>query len=194
MNRRKRRFRISVPLFILISAILAINSPAQTSNHHRKVDKSTILYLFQNHGFQHLNSKLEELQELYESDYQEEENLFGAFEVFSKADTAYGSILSKWIRESPDSYVPFAARAKYYCACAWEARGQKRINSKEQKEYKEMEHLFSLARLDIDEALKRNKKPDVCYSMIMEIGMATADEEMKNNALANALKKSSIRV
>jgi hypothetical protein len=187
MNRMTNRFRISAALIVLLITIFAAKSFAQTTQRHRKVDKSTILYLFQNHGFQHLNTKLEEFQKSYENDYQEEENCFNAFDVFSKADTSNGPLFSKWINDFPDSYVPYVARAKYYCACAWDARGRKRIVNQEQKEYKEMERYFALANSDIEEALKRNKLLDVCHAMRMEIGMATSNDSMKNEALSGAL-------
>jgi tetratricopeptide (TPR) repeat protein len=188
MNRMKNRHGISIALLIIFIAALTMLASAQTSQNRRKVDKSTILYLFQNQGFKQLSSKLEEFQKAYEGDYQGEDNLYNAFDVFSKADTAFGSLLAKWIKEYPDSYVPYVARAKYYCACAWQARGRKWAIDRERKEYKEMERCFSSARVDIDEALKKNIQLDVCYAMMVEIGMATANEEMKTNALANALK------
>jgi len=155
--------------------------------YHRTVDKSTILYLFQHQAFKSLNSKLEEYQSAYDKDYEEENTVYDAFDIFSKVDTAFESRLQRWIQEYPDSYVPYVARAKYYCARAQKARGRKWVTNKDQKEFKDMEHDYSLALLDIDEALKKNGQLDLCYAMVIEIGAMTGNDEVKSKALSRAL-------
>jgi tetratricopeptide (TPR) repeat protein len=163
-------------------------SVGQTSEYARKVDKSTIFYLFKNKGFGHLNSKLGEFQKEYEENYLAEDNLYSAFEVFSKADASFEPILNEWIKQFPSSAAAFTARARYYCACAWEVQRHKWALEKEGKEYEEMERYFSLAQLDIAEALKQDIRSDICYAMRMEIAMASGNEKLANNALAEALK------
>jgi tetratricopeptide (TPR) repeat protein len=69
-----------------------------------------------------------------------------------------------------------------------QARGDRRIIEKDQNEYKEMERYYSLALLDIDQALKLNVGIDVCYALKVEIGMALEKEELITNALVDASK------
>ena len=187
MNRIKDRLNILIVIFILCIFLFPLLSLGQPIRYQRRVDKSTILFLFQHHLFKSLTSKLEEYQSLYDQDYKEEENVFNAFDVFSKVDTSLGELFVAWIKECPGSYVPYEARAKYYCACARQARGRKWKMEKDKKEYKEMEEYYSLSLLDINEALKNNNRSDVCYAMMIEIGSATDNEDMKNRALADAL-------
>jgi tetratricopeptide (TPR) repeat protein len=188
MNRINNRFSFSIVFIILVFNLFPISSWGQPAPYHRKVDKSTLLFIFQHQLFKSLNSKLEEYQSAFDQDYLEEDNVFDAFDVFSKIDTAFQSLLFKWINEYSEFYPPYVARAKYYCTCAREARGSKRVVDKDQKEYKEMERYYSLALTDINDALKKNIRLDVCYAMIIEIGSVIANEEVKSRALTNALK------
>ncbi|MGD1045525.1 MAG: tetratricopeptide repeat protein [Bacteroidota bacterium] len=188
MNRIKNRLSISTVILILFIISFPICSSGQPVGSHRKVDKSTILFLFQHQLFKSLNSKLDEYQSAYDQDYQEEDNVYDAFDVFSRVDTEFESLFVKWEKESSEFPASYIARAKYYCACAREARGRKWLIDKDQKEYKEMERYYALALLDINIALKKNVRLDVCYAMMVEIGAATANEEMKGKALSDALK------
>jgi tetratricopeptide (TPR) repeat protein len=188
MNRIKNRFSVSIVFLILFINLFPISSWGQLAPYHRKVDKSNLLFIFQHQLFKSLNSKLEEYQSAFDQDYLEEDNVFDAFDVFSKIDTTFQSLLFKWINEYSEFYPPYVARAKYYCACAREARGSKRVVDTDQNEYKEMERYYSLALNDIHDALKKNIRLDVCYAMIVEIGSVTANEEMKRRALINALR------
>jgi len=188
MNRMKIHLGISTVLIILFIIALSVSSVGQTSQFRRKVDKSEILLQFQKQLFKPLNSKLEEFQQAFEEDYQAEDYVFDAFEVFKKTDSTFEPILQNWVKQFPDSYAPYVARAEYYCACALQARGNKRAIEKDQNEYKEMERYYSLALLDIDQALKMNIKMDVCYALKVEIGMALEKEELITNALVEASK------
>jgi tetratricopeptide (TPR) repeat protein len=163
-------------------------SLGQTSRFRHKVDKSEILLQFQKQSFISLNSKLEEFQKAFEEDYQAEDYVFDAFEAFKKADTLYEPILQNWVKQFPASYAPYVARAEYYCACALQARGNKREIEKDQNEYKEMERYYSLALLDIDKASKLDVGMDVCYALNVEIGMPLEKEELITNALVDAAK------
>ena len=188
MDRMKIHFVISVVVLALFMITLPMPSLGQTSRFRRKVDKSEILLQFQKQLFKSLNSKLEELQQAFEEDYQAEDYVFDAFEAFKKADSAYEPVLQNWVMQFPASYTPYVARAEYYCACALQARGNKRAIEKDQNEYKEMERYYSLALLDIAEALKLNVRLDVCYAMQVEIAMALEKEELITNALVEVTK------
>ena len=74
---------------LLAIIIFPINSFCQNSHYHRKIDKSTILFLLQHQLFKSLNSKLEEYQSAYNQDYAEENNVFDAFDVFDNANPLY---------------------------------------------------------------------------------------------------------
>ena len=188
MDCKKNYLGVSVVMIAMFMVTLTIPSLGQTSRFRHKVDKSEILLQFQKQLFKSLNSKLEEFQQSFEEDYQAEDYVFDAFEAFKKADSAYEPILQNWVKQFPASYAPYAARAEYYCACALQARGNKRAIEKDQNEYKEMERYYSLALLDIDQVLKLNVGMDVCYSLKVEIGMALEKEELITNALVEATK------
>jgi tetratricopeptide (TPR) repeat protein len=188
MDRKKIHLGVSVFMIAMFMITLPVPSLGQTSRFHRKVDKSEILLQFQKQLFKSLNSKLEEFQQAFEEDYQAEDYVFDAFEAFKKVDSAYEPVLQNWVMQFPASYAPYVARAEYYCACALQARRNKRAIEKDQNEYKEMERYYSLALLDIDQALKLNVVMDVCYALKVEIGMAMEKEELMTNALVEASK------
>ena len=188
MNRIQRNclgFTISLLLCIPSFPVIV---RGQAAASQRKVDKSTLLYLFQHQLFKSLQSKLEEYQSAYENEYLQEDNLFDAYDAFSRADTSFQPLFVSWTKEYPETSPPYIARAKFYCAQARQARGSKLIADKDQKEYKEMENEYYLALTDINEALKKNPRLDVCYAMVVEIGGAISNDQVKDKALATALK------
>ena len=188
MNLPHNSFKIVHLILVLFLSSFPLPSSGQSARNHRTVDKSTILFMFQHQLFKSLNSKLDEYQLAYDLEYQEEDNVFDAFEVFSDAGAANDSLFIKWSQEYPEHYASYAAHAKYYCACARKARGRKWAVSKDEKEYEEMAQYYSLALQNIREALKKNVRLDVCYAMMVEIGSASGDDGMKNQSLAVALK------
>ncbi|MGA3287660.1 MAG: tetratricopeptide repeat protein [Bacteroidota bacterium] len=188
MDRKKIHLGVFVVMIAMFMITLPMPSLGQTSRFRHKVDKSEILLQFQKQLFKSLNSKLEEFQQAFDEDYQAEDYVFDAFEVFKKADSSYEPVLQNWVKQFPASYAPYVARAEYYCACALQARGNKRAIEKDQNEYKEMKRYYSLALLDIDQALKLNVGIDVCYALKVEIGMALEKEELITNALVEATK------
>ena len=188
MDRMKKWITIYGSVCLLIITLFPINSFCQTSPYHRKIDKATILFLFQHHLFKSLNTKLEEYQSAYEQDYEEENNLFDAFTVFDHADPLYEPIYNIWVQQFPSSYAPYIARAEYYSACGWKARGGAWANQTSEKQFEGMKRYFVLAMQDIADAIKLNPQLDVCYEMMITIGMTISNEELKDNALAEALK------
>ena len=92
MNRIKNRFCFSIVFFIVVLHLFPMSSWGQPASYHRKVDQSTLLFIFQHQLFKSLNAKLEEYQSAYDQDYLDEDNLFDAFDVFSKNDTACESL------------------------------------------------------------------------------------------------------
>ena len=184
------KIHLSVSVVIIAMFMIALTMPSvgQTSRFRHKVDKSEILLQFQKQLFKPLNSKLEEFQQSFDEDYQAEDYVFDAFESFKKADTTYEPIMLNWVQQFPASYSPYVARAEYYCASALQARGNKLLMEKDKNEYKEMERYYSLALLDIEQALKLKVGMDVCYTMKVEIGMALEKEELITSALIEATK------
>lgn len=188
MSRTKNRFKVLVVAFIIFIISFPILASEQPIAYHRKVDKSTILFLFQHKLFKSLNSKLEEYQSAYDQDYQEEDNAFDAFDVFANAYPLYEPMLNLWVQQFPSSYGPYVARAKYYSACGWKARGGAWASKTTEKQFEEMQRYFVLAMQDIADGIKLNPDLDVCYEMMIMIGSAVGNEELKDNALAEALK------
>jgi tetratricopeptide (TPR) repeat protein len=176
-------------LYCVLFLEITVAQTAQSSKRtHRKVDTGTILFLFQNKIFGSLNTKLMEYQTAFEEDNQEEGNVYEAFNTFASAVPLYEAILNNWILQYANTYQPYVARAKYYIACGGAARGGKWANETTEKQFEEMRRYYSLALEDIKSALTLNPKLDICYSMMITVGMSVSDDRLKKNALAEALK------
>jgi tetratricopeptide (TPR) repeat protein len=184
--RLRQIFLCSVFLFPLAFTQTPSKSPSKT--FHRKADPGTILFLFQNKLYPSLNTKLLEYQTAFEQDNEEEANVYDAFDTFSSAVPLYEPILNNWVHLYSNVYPPYAARAKYYVACAWAARGTKWAKETTEEQFQEMRRYYSLALEDIKSALTLNPKLDICYSMMITMGMCVSDERLMKNALAEALK------
>jgi tetratricopeptide (TPR) repeat protein len=155
---------------------------------HRTIDQGVILYLFQNRIFKSLTEKMEEMQRAYEQDSREESNVFKVYSVFARSNPLYETLLNEWIAYDPAVSSPYAARAEYYYSCAFAARGTGRAKNTSESQFAGMNRYFSLALDDIKSALKINPNVDVCYAMLIKIGMATGDDALKLNSLKQALK------
>jgi tetratricopeptide (TPR) repeat protein len=188
MSRIKSRFDIACMVYLLFIIPCLMVSAEQTAQVRSNVDRSALLSQFQQQLFTSLNSKLEEYQKAFDEDYQTEDDVFDAFEIFKKTNPAYEPILQNWIKESPSSFAPYVARAEYSCAYALQARGNKLTIEKDSKEYQEMSRYYSRALLDITAALKINAGLDVCYALKMEVGSGLENEEMITTSLLEASK------
>jgi tetratricopeptide (TPR) repeat protein len=154
----------------------------------RTVDTGTLLFLFQHQLYKPLTAKLEEWQNLFEQDFRNEENVVSAFEVFFVANRSYEQMINAWIEQFPNSFAPYIARAEYYHACGWHARGHAWASETTDKQFQEMERYFSLALQDIKTALQQNPKIDVCYSIMINIAMTVGNDVLKKNALAASIQ------
>ena len=103
-------------------------------------------------------------------------------------------MLNVWVQQFPSSYAAYAARAKYYSACAWKARGGAWASETRKEQFEGMERYFVLAMQDAGDGIKLNPRLDVCYEMMITIGMAVSNDDMKDKALAEALKNHPYRV
>ena len=111
--------RIVFYSLFLFEFAFAQTTASNSNVFHRKVDTGTILFLFQNKIFPGLNSKLMEWQTYFEQNYQEESNVYEAFDVFSSSIPLYEAILNEWVNKFGKTYPPYVARAKYYCERGW---------------------------------------------------------------------------
>jgi tetratricopeptide (TPR) repeat protein len=184
--RLSKMFLCSLFLFQLTFTQTTLKT--NSKSFHRKVDTGTILFLFQNKIYPSLNAKLLEYQTAFEQDNQEETNVYDAFDTFSSAVPLYEAILNSWIQQYANTYQPYVARAQYYSACGGAARGTKWAKETTEKQFQEMRRYYSLALEDMKSALTLNPKLDICYSMMITIGMCVSDDRLKKNALAEALK------
>ena len=183
--------RSSVLLIIFLVFSVQHSFPqtkSQSGQSRRKVDQGTILFLFQNRVYKSLTEKLEEIQRSYEQDFREESNIFRAYDVFAKALPLYESLLNEWIAAYPAASSPYTARAEYYCQCAFKARGTEWAKKTPVNQLADMQRYFALAMDDIKKALGIDPKIDVCYGMLINIGMAVGNDALKLNSLKESLK------
>ena len=182
------KLTLCISLYLLLSVLISFKLCGQPAKYNRVVDKTTLIYLLQNKAFAHLNTKLEEFWKEYEEDYSNEDNVYDAFSSFARVVPSFQNLLDEWVKQYTDSWVPYVARARYYYASAWQLIDKKWIVEREGWVYSEAERFLTLALSDIEEALKRNSRLDICYAMQIEIGMVTGKKEMIEKALASALK------
>ncbi len=183
--------RSSTLLVVFLTVLVQHSFPQTTSQSvqsRRKIDQGTILFLFQNRIYKSLTEKLEEIQRAYEQDFREESNIFRAYDVFAKAVPLYESLLNEWVVEYPTVSSPYVARAEYYCQCAFSARGTAWAKNTSENQFAGMDRFFALAMEDIKKALGIDPKIDVCYGMLINIGMATGNDALKLNSLKESLK------
>lgn len=136
--------------------------------------------------YQKLDKVLLARQHAYESDPTEADSWLKAFGFSQQPTPALEPLLTEWIKKSPRSYAARFARAEYYYARAWEARGTDYIDKVPPEKIKEMDQLLKEAVTDLTTSLSLASKPLLSYASLINIGGMQGWDRKNNEWLAAA--------
>lgn len=152
-------------------------------------DKLTLLSLLREERFEELTSHMESLQDAFEEDFRKEDWPAIAIEAFGTADPALGSLIDRWVKATPDSFAPYAARAEYAISRAWHYRGGKWARLTSQARFRKMGETLATAPNDLDRALALRPKLVEAHRMRIVVAFATsADLTTKRAILQDGLR------
>lgn len=165
-----------------------------------QADKYPILIIrdmLVNKDFEKLNTLLEDFQKAYEQDVANEDNMLDAYDRgFFFKESGYETLLDEWVKNFPDHYQPYLARASYYYRMGWDARGGKFSSETSDNQIENMKDYFAKAKEDIKNVLDKKQDNIIPYYFLINIYKALGDGISVKAILQKALEKcpSSFRI
>ena len=138
--------------------------------------------------FKNLNKLFEKLELSSQKDISKEHNLFIAYRAFEINSKSYSVIFDSWVLATPDSYVPYLARAYYNYHLGWFARGGKWASETKDKQFEEMKVYLDKSTKDIALSLELNSKLSVSFSLLSSISLTEGSDENVVRFMRKALK------
>lgn len=119
--------------------------------------------------YQRLQQRLALLSQLRQQTPAAESDEVNAYRSFAVPTEQMAEHLRRWVASAPASYYPYLARARYYYAKAWLARGTRWASETDDKQMKVMQNYLQKARKDIDVVLKRSTQVPYAFRLAYSI-------------------------
>ena len=138
--------------------------------------------------FKSLNTLFEKLEKNSKKDISKEQALFIAYDAFSINSKSYLPLLDSWVKATPDSYIPYLARATYNYHLGWFARGGKWASETKEEQFEKMKIYLDKATEDIALSLDINSESVVIYTLLTGISLTQGSIENVDRFMLKALK------
>ncbi|HTM43575.1 MAG TPA: DUF4034 domain-containing protein, partial [Polyangiaceae bacterium] len=167
---------------------LIVREGQDASGHPRSyVDRAGLRSLLHHQRFSELTAYIEQFQREFEADPKKDRYPTAAIEAFGSAEPELLPQLTAWVKASPSSFAPYAARAVHYNAVAWAQRGGEYASKTPKSNFDAMRATAQLIRTDVETAQKISPKLVEPDALLIEIAILTADRPLAQAALAHSL-------
>lgn len=156
-------------LVALLAAAWALFDLPAAGKH--PLDRASLLALLKTGQYERLELYLDKLHDGYEQDGRSEAELENAYVAFASADLDLLAKLEAWMARLPRSFTALMARAEYYRQLARISRRNSGQAVEEDDEDSAHEFL-SLARRDVEAAMRRHPRLGIGYAALIGIAMA----------------------
>jgi tetratricopeptide (TPR) repeat protein len=171
--------------FYLIALLLAVNlCQAQTAT----LTAGDVRSLLSRGEFGKLDGHFGQLQRSYGAGRITEVDLRAAFRVFYEPDPVLESAYSRWVANSPQSYVAHLARGIYYKFLGTERRGEESASRTTPEQFAAMHAAHRIAASEFERSIKLEKKPILSYLHYIDILMYKGDDAGTRRLFENGLK------
>lgn len=131
------------------------------------VDRVALQQMLRDRRFAELTAALEAAQDRFEGDWHYEYWPHDSVEAFT-ADPAFEPMFNDWVKQSPNSFAPWAARGWWLCELGLEARGEKLARDTPDASFREMESFHERGVVDLQRALQlRPRAVSVARALIV---------------------------
>jgi tetratricopeptide (TPR) repeat protein len=177
----------SVALLFLVLVVLGCSSKSTRANTNPNAgperygyapitaDRLKILELLREKKYPEIETQINSYLASMEKDVHNENDFWEAFETFNIDDPSLQAPLDDWVKQSPKSWVPFAARSQYLLEQGEATRGSEFANETSSKQFEEMDKVFVKAAADAQAAMKLNSRPLITYDVLMTIASYHGD-------------------
>ncbi|MEP6858700.1 MAG: DUF4034 domain-containing protein, partial [Gemmatimonadales bacterium] len=121
-------------------------------------------------------------------DYRVEYRLFDAYAAFGVAVPAFEPFLNEWVRKRPKSAAALLARASFYRASGWNARGTRYASETPKDQFRRMNYFFERSAADLGAAHRLDPKSIVAYRQMIDISTTVSDRGSVRTLMAEAMK------
>lgn len=174
----------------LVAVLLTMFPPGLAAADRAAVpdaDAGAIRRLFEGRQFAKLTALLEGYQASCDRDIRSEFAAHNGFAAFAAPVPSWKPLFDDWVRSVPDSWVPLTARAAYFKASGWKARGSKAAKDTTDEQFRRMVDDFLLAVRDLEASLRIRPRQLYAYVILMEISRNLGDRDRDARLAKKAL-------
>lgn len=159
------------PVLLFLFSLSAWAAPAPLAHDE-------IVQALQESRFEHLEQRLNEIQQAFEAEPAEDRVLMeSVWALYDLGDSqVLRQALTDWVNRSPESYAALLARGAYFTKLGLLARGTDYSSETSPRQFELMGHYFDLARTDLKKSLKLTEKPLGSYYELIVMAMRTGDD------------------
>lgn len=152
------------------------------------IDRLAVRQLLMARSYDGLDRILAAYADSVRRDYRLEYRLFDAYGAFHVAMPELEPFLSEWVRKRPKSAAALLARATFFSASGWNARGAKLASETTDQQFERMGNFFRRTVADLTTAHRLEPKSIVAYREMMAIATSRGDVVESRQLLDQALK------
>jgi tetratricopeptide (TPR) repeat protein len=171
------------------SVLLPAVNPAEDFGYPTQtVNRLAIRQLLLNKSYDVLDRVLAAYADSVLRDFRVEYRLFDAYAAFDIAVPSLEPRLTEWVKQRPKSPAARLARAMFFRASAWNARGGALYRETPRDQIQRMNKFFTLSLADIDAALRLEPKSIVAYRQLIDLAREQGDVRASQRFLQEGLK------
>ncbi|MBQ1783740.1 MAG: DUF4124 domain-containing protein [Gammaproteobacteria bacterium] len=144
--------------------------------------------MFERGEFAQLSLLLEQRQQAVERDISAEFELWTAYGAFWHANNEWQPLFEQWLAAEPNHYQVYLARATYWLAMGWEARGTKFRKDTPEVNIVRMKQLLAKSQADLERVKRTYPQALWAYSVQINLAMLQGEEQRARSAIDAALK------
>jgi tetratricopeptide (TPR) repeat protein len=152
------------------------------------IDRLAVRRLLTSRSYDALDRMLAAYADSVLRDYRVEYRLFDAYAAFGVAVPALEPFLNEWVRQRPTSAAARLARATFFRASGWNARGARYASKTTNQQFTRMGKFFQLTFDDLTEAVRLEPKSIVAYRQLIDLATTQRQAAMSRQMLDQALK------
>ena len=181
-HKTAKKIKINKSGKVNVQTTSAIQPQTQTKSQPNpsKSTRIKLRKLLKQRNFKKLNKILSELDESFKKDIKNEQHLFSAYETFFIKKESYESLFNDWVEATPDSHIPYLARAKYFYAMAWKVRGNDYSSETPKKQKYKMLDYLKRAMEDIRIPMNEKKPPILAFELLLRIAKLQGHDDLKD--------------
>jgi tetratricopeptide (TPR) repeat protein len=183
---------ISTPIALpagAVSVLLPVGAETEDFGYPTQtIDKLAVRRLLQARSYDALDRLLAAYADSVLRDYRVEYRLFDAYSAFGVAVPVLEPFLTEWVKQRPKSAAARLARASFFRASGWNARGYRYAGETSDQQFARMGNFFRLSLADLDAALGLAPNSIVAYRQLIDLSSSQRDKTASRRFLDQALK------